>query len=93
VAGDPNAGRMDSPAALGASDSAGCKIPACRLQLALAASQIDRVVGVGTVRRAATGKHQPTTAELTQVVRKEVLRLVDQLGELPHRTITAHQLP
>ena len=62
------------------------------LQLALAGSEIDRVVRVAPVGRAATREHQPTVAELAEVVRHETLRLVNELRQLPYRPIAADQL-
>ena len=57
-----------------------------------AGGEVDGVVAVAAVRRTMTGGHEPTIAELTQVVRHQALRLVDQLHQLPDGPIALHQL-
>src|SRR5215216_5455910 len=45
------------------------------------------------IGRATTSGHQVSGSQLTQVVRHQALRLVEQLDQLPDRTIAVHQLP
>ena len=54
--------------------------------------EVGPVVDVASVERAATRRHQARVAQLAQVVRDEVLRLTDQLGQLAHAAIAAGQL-
>ncbi len=63
-----------------------------RSQLVLAVNEIDRVVPVAPIRRAAPGGHQPTVTQSAQVVRHQVLRFVDQPRQLPHRPIALDEL-
>jgi hypothetical protein len=60
-------------------------------ELVLASSEIDRVVRVAPISRAATSEDESTVSELTQVVGDQVLWLVDELSQFPHRTITTNQ--
>ena len=69
----------------------GMQRTACVLQRQLAGGQVDGVVGVAAVRRAPACGHEPTVAELTQVVRHQALRLVDQRRQLPDGAIALHQ--
>ena len=57
-----------------------------------AAEQIDPVVDVAAVRRAAPGAHEARIAQLGQVIRDQVLRLAQQFGELANPAIAAGQL-
>jgi hypothetical protein len=63
-----------------------------RLQLLLAAEEIDRVVAVATVRRASTRRHEPSVAESPEVVRDQALRFADQLRQFPHGPVALDQL-
>lgn len=56
------------------------------------ARQIGGVVRVAPVRGAPAHRYQPTVTELGQVIRDEVLRLVDQAGQLMHGAIAPGQL-
>jgi hypothetical protein len=58
-----------------------------------ATSEIDAVVAVPMIGRAGTPGYQLAGSQLTQVVRHQALRLVEQLHQLPDRTIAVHQLP
>ncbi len=55
------------------------------VEFALAGGEIDRVVGVAPVRRAAAREDESAVAELAEVIRDETLRLVDELGQFPTR--------
>jgi hypothetical protein len=66
---------------------------ACRLELFPAPGEIDRVVAVPSIRCAAMRAHQPTGAQLTQVVRHEALPLGDELRQLTDRPVASHELP
>src|SRR5215208_2294235 len=58
-----------------------------------ATSEVDAVVAVAAIGRATTSGHQLAGSQLTQVVRHQALGLVEQLDQLPDRTIAVHQLP
>ena len=62
------------------------------LEFTLAGGEIDRVVRVAPVRRAATREHESTVAKLAEVIRDETLGLVDELGQLRHGPVAADQL-
>src|SRR5437667_283660 len=62
------------------------------LQLVAASLEIDRVVAVAPVRRAPPRGHEATLAEPAKVVRDQVLRFAEQLGQLPHGPIALHEL-
>ena len=62
-----------------------------RLQFFLTAAEIDRVVAVAGIGRAAVRAHKATVPELSQVVRHQVLWLVDQIGEFPNRAVALDQ--
>ena len=51
-------------------------------------SSVSRPIG-----RAAPRRHEPAVAELTQVVRHQALRLVDELRQLPHRPVALRPAP
>jgi hypothetical protein len=53
--------------------------------------EVDRVVGVAAVSRAAPPRDQPGIAQLAQVVRDEALGLPHQVGQLVHRAVAAGQ--
>jgi hypothetical protein len=65
----------------------------CRLELVSAAREVDRVVRVASVGRAPTRRDEPTVAELAQVVRDEILRLVDEFRELSDRPVAVDERP
>ena len=92
AAGDANAAVRGQAGAPAASRSAGCSAAARALERLSAGGEVDRVVAVAAVRRAATRRHQPAVAEQTQVVRHQALRLVDERHQLPHGPIALHQL-
>ena len=54
--------------------------------------QIDRVVGVPAIGRAAPRRHQTGIPQLAQVVRDQVLRLTDQARQLVHHAVAPGQL-
>jgi hypothetical protein len=56
------------------------------------ADQIGPVVDVATVSRASAGADDAGVPELRQVVRDQVLRLPDELHELPYAAIAATEL-
>ena len=58
-----------------------------------AGAEIDDVVTVTPIRRAATRVYKPAVPQLAKVVGDQVLRLVDELGQLPHSPVTSNQLP
>ena len=62
-----------------------------RLERLAAGDQVDGVVAVAAVRRAAADRHQAAVAQQSQVIRDQALRFVDQRRQLRHRPITAHQ--
>jgi hypothetical protein len=55
--------------------------------------QVDRVVRVATVRRAPAGRHELRVAELAEVIRDEVLRFFEKLGELADAKVGDRELP
>src|SRR6266568_2150978 len=57
-----------------------------------AASEVEAVVGVAPVGRAAAHRHQPARAELAEVVGDETLRSPEQAGELADLAVAAGQL-
>ena len=57
-----------------------------------AAEEVGAVVDVASVGRASAGGDEPGVAELGEVVRDEVLRLADELGELTDAPIAAAEL-
>ena len=57
-----------------------------------AAEQIDPVVDVAAIRRAASGADETRIAELGQVIRDQVLRLAQPFGELTNPAIAVGQL-
>ena len=73
-----------------ASCSAGCSAPpgVCTSR---GTPEVDRVVAVAAVRRAALCGDEPALVEQAQVVRHEALRLVDQRHQFPHGSIALHQ--
>ena len=64
----------------------------CALQGIAAGVEVDGVVAVAAICRAAVRGHESAFPEQTQVVRHQALRLVDQRHELPHRPIALHEL-
>ena len=68
------------------------KFAAGRVELTLAGDEIDGVVGISPVRRAATREHESTVAKLAEVIRDETLRLVDEFRQLRHRSVAPDQL-
>ena len=76
----------------GARRRAGCSAPPAALQRFAAGDEVDGVVAVAAVRRAAASGHEAAVAEMAQVVRHQALRLVDQRHQLRHGPIAAHQL-
>ena len=81
------------PGDAGVSHSPGWSAPPAPWRSSPATSEIDAVVAVPTIGRATTSGHQLAGSQLTQVVRHQALRLVEQLHQLPDRTIAVHQLP
>ena len=71
---------------------AGVQRRAGRCELLPAASQLDAVVAVPAIGRAAPHRHQPAGTEPAQVVGHGILRLTDQSGQLPHPPVAAGQL-
>ena len=65
---------------------------ACGLELRPAPSEIDGVVTVPSIGRAATGAHEPARAQLTQVVRHQALPLAEELRQLTNRAVAVHEL-
>jgi hypothetical protein len=63
-----------------------------RVQLITAAVEVDRVVVVASVGRAAPRGDESSIAQPTEVVRDEVLWLVDEGCQLVHGAIAASQL-
>ena len=61
-------------------------------QQAADAREIDRVVGVPAIGGAAPRRDQAGVPQLAQVVRDQVLRLADQVGQLVHRAVAAGQI-
>src|SRR5205807_6314296 len=61
-------------------------------QQATDAGQIDRVVGVPAIGRTAPRRNQAGIPQLAQVVRDQVLRLIEQAGELVHHAVAPGQL-
>ena len=70
----------------------GCSAPPALLQRLAAGEEVDGVVAVAAIRRAASRRHEPTFAEQAQVVGHQALRLVDQHHQLPHGPIALHEL-
>ena len=70
----------------------GCSAPPAACSCSPAAREVDRVVAVASVGRAATRGDEPAVAQLAQVVRHQALRLADELGQLPHGPVAAHEL-
>jgi hypothetical protein len=66
--------------------------PACLAEEIPAPEQVHAVVHVATVGGAAAGTDQSRPAELPQVVRHQVLRLLDELHELAHPSVAATEL-
>jgi hypothetical protein len=62
------------------------------LELLPAPGEIDRVVTVPSIRRAATRAHKPARAQLTQVVRHQALLLAEELRQLANRAVAANEL-
>ena len=92
AAGDANARSVDGSAGSRCEPQRGMQRTARGLQRLPAGGEVDGVVAVAAVRRTATRRHEPTVAELTQVVRHQALRLVDQHRQLPDGPIALHQL-
>ncbi len=82
---DPIRGRRDQP-------QARVESPARLGQELGAAGQVDAVIGVPAVGRAAPGGHQPARLELAEVVGNQALRLAEQTGELADLPVAAPQL-
>ena len=57
-----------------------------------AAIDVEAVVRVTTVERASARRHEPGIAQLTKVVRDQVLSLADEFRELANPPIAARQL-
>ena len=76
----------------GASARPGCSARAGAGQQLAAAREVERVVGVAAVGRAAARRHEAAVAELAQVVRDQVLRLADQRASARHPAVAAGQL-
>ena len=62
------------------------------LELFPAPREIDGVVAVAAVGRAATRADQPARAQLTQVVGHQALPLAEELRQLPNRAVAVHEL-
>ena len=63
------------------------------LQLLPAVSQVDGVVAVPSIRGASTRAHEPSAAQLTQVVRHQALSLAEKLCQLPNGPVALRELP
>ena len=57
-----------------------------------AAIEIEHVIGVAPVRRAATTQHHPLCPQAREVVRDQALRLGDQRAQLPDTPIAVREL-
>ena len=96
--GTTPAARRREPCARGLSGAttarciAGCSAAPAPSSASRTGGQVDRVVAVATVRRAAPSAHQPTIAKQTKVIRDQALWLVDEHRQLPHGSITLHEL-
>ena len=62
------------------------------LQLFSARREMDGVVAVASIGRAATRAHEPAVAELAQVVRHETLLLADERRQLANRAVAVREL-
>jgi hypothetical protein len=62
------------------------------LELLPAPSEIDRVVTVPPIGRAATRAHKAARAQLTQVVRHQALRLAEEVRQFTNRAVAVHEL-
>src|SRR4051794_12593454 len=65
--------------------------PGCGEKFATA-GQLDPVVAVSTISRAAPHRYESTTAQTTEVIRNGVLRLADPRAQLPDSQVAARQL-
>ena len=64
----------------------------CRVEFVAAGGEVDRVVAVAPVGGASVGGDEAAVSKETQVVRHQVLRLVDEGHQLLDGSIAADQL-